>query len=134
MKTKWWSTKFWEKVSPLSCFSLCVWCTACLQNVLNLVFILAVGFEINSLNNFRGFNISGLSEFLTCYYSTIVLGSIIWEYHVHSEPTACRFLMGNVCLHLDFRLQEQIFSKHKHCPFCVYNVILIPLIPLTSEI
>ena len=30
--------------------------------------------------------------------------------------------MGTTWLHKEFRLQEQLFSEHKLCPFCVYNV------------
>ena len=30
--------------------------------------------------------------------------------------------MGTIWLHVEFRLQEQLFSEHKLCPFCVYKV------------
>ena len=29
--------------------------------------------------------------------------------------------MGTIWLHVEFRLQEQLFSEHKLWPFCVYN-------------
>ena len=31
--------------------------------------------------------------------------------------------MGTIWLHVEFRLQEQLFSEHKLCPFRVYNVL-----------